>query len=266
MITAPDVVACVLDLVAMKSSPIEYSQGRRAHALFLDIVKASDPILATQLHADAPFKPWTVTPLTIQTKQIQHGAGYRLRVALLQSGLYLPFARTFLDQPLREIRLDQAIFTLRAIHTTPVNSPWAGVSTWKTLIDNARPTNEISLHFGAPTTFALSGNQWSKNRSWILPDGETVFKSLLKRWNAFSPQPIDLGLLANVDILPKQFDLHTEMLVLKNQQVGFMGKVTYKLDGAEADRRLLAMLADAALYLGVGAKTTQGMGLVRRIL
>jgi CRISPR/Cas system endoribonuclease Cas6 (RAMP superfamily) len=49
----------------------------------------------------------------------------------------------------------------------------------------------------------------------------------------------------------------------KSQQVGFVGNCTYQLHGLPADLRLLHTLARAAFFLGVGYKTTQGMGLVR---
>ncbi len=266
MQTSPDLVACVVELAASQSSRLERSQGHRAHALFLDLIAATDPALSAQLHAAAPIKPWTITPLPQQARRLHGGEVYPLRVAFLQAALYLPFARTFLEQPQRELRLGEGIFRLQAIHTTSASSPWAGVSAWSALFGQAVPADEITLHFAAPTVFSLADTPWTKNRAALLPDGETVFTSLAKRWNAFSPHQFDLNLFRLVDILPKRYDLRTEMLLMgKSKQLGFVGTVTYKIAGEETSCQQLSALADAALYLGVGAKTTQGMGLVRRI-
>jgi CRISPR-associated endoribonuclease Cas6 len=58
--------------------------------------------------------------------------------------------------------------------------------------------------------------------------------------------------------------LRTEMLrFAKSPQLGFTGFCRYTLRGDDADLRWINALADAAFFLGVGYKTTQGMGLVR---
>lgn len=266
MLTAPDLVACVVELVANHGTELERSQGHRAHALFLRLIDAVDPRLAEQLHAPAQIKPWTITPLPQQAQRLHNGDVYPLRVSFLQSSLYLPFARAFLEQPQRPIQIGEGLFSLQTIHTTHAGHPWAGVSAWSELIRKAVPADEITLHFGSPTVFSLGGNAWNKHRFGLLPDGGSVFKSLLKRWNAYSPNQIDPMIFENVDILPKKLNLQTEMLLMtKSQQLGFIGTVTYKISGEDISRHLITALADAAIYLGVGAKTTQGMGLVRRI-
>lgn len=50
----------------------------------------------------------------------------------------------------------------------------------------------------------------------------------------------------------------------KGPQKGFVGTVAYELPTNPVPARLLALLADAALFLGVGMKTARGMGLCRR--
>jgi CRISPR-associated endoribonuclease Cas6 len=53
----------------------------------------------------------------------------------------------------------------------------------------------------------------------------------------------------------------------RSYQIGFTGRVTYGLMADnEIARAQLNALADAALYLGVGYKTTMGMGQTRRIV
>lgn len=263
---SPDLVACVVQLAARQGTRLERSQGHRAHALFLNLIEATDPALAERLHADAPIKPWTITPLPQHAQRLHSGDVYPLRVAFLQSELYLPFARTFLEQPARDIQLGEGHFSLQAIQTTSGGHPWAGTSAWSELIAKAIPADQITLQFGSPTAFSQGSDEGGKKRIGLFPDGAAVFGSLLRRWNAFSPRQLDEALLDGLDILPKRYELRTEvMLMRKNEQLGFTGRITYKITGDELSRHLLAALADAALYLGVGYKTTQGMGLVRRI-
>ncbi|MGB9634607.1 MAG: CRISPR system precrRNA processing endoribonuclease RAMP protein Cas6, partial [Chloroflexaceae bacterium] len=51
----------------------------------------------------------------------------------------------------------------------------------------------------------------------------------------------------------------------KGPQKGFVGTVAYELPVNPEQARVLALLADAALFLGVGIKTARGMGLCRRL-
>jgi len=266
MLAQPELIACVLELTATHGTQLERTQGHRAHALFLHLMQESDPVLAEQLHAASQTKPWTVTPLPQQARRLHNGETYPLRIAFLQASLYWPFAQTFLQRPNRQLRLGSSNFNLQAIHTTKQHSPWAGVSSWQSLIDQAQPTDEISLWFATPTCFKLGRDRQGKQRVGLIPDGQSVFQSLLRRWNAFAPTPLaSPEQIEHLDIQIKRYQLRTEMLHAQDKQLGFMGKVSYKLDGDAHERRILATLADAALYLGIGAKTTQGMGLVQRI-
>ncbi|MBP8250775.1 MAG: CRISPR-associated endoribonuclease Cas6 [Herpetosiphon sp.] len=264
--TSPDLMACVVHLSAVRGLQMERSQGHRAHALFLNVIEASDPVLAERLHADVPIKPWTIAPLAQRNTQLRIGDGYPLRVAFLQADLYLPFARTFLEQPQRDVTLGAGVFRLHSIQTTAQSSHWAGVTAWSELIAKAVPADYITLRFASPTAFAQGTDKYGKKRISLFPNGEAVFGSLLRRWNAFSPRQLDENILDAVDILPKRYELKTEvMLMRKNEQLGFVGDISYKITGDETARHVVSALADAALYLGVGYKTTHGMGLVRRI-
>src|SRR5262249_21418010 len=78
------------------------------------------------------------------------------------------------------------------------------------------------------------------------------------------PLPLPAELLERVEMHPTRYQLHTEILQFsKSPQLGFVGTCAFQLHGAPADLRLLHVLARAAFFLGVGYKTTQGMGLVR---
>ena len=62
-VTAPDVYSISVTLEPLAEAVISQTQGYHAYALFLNLLRASDPSLAEELHAlDGP-KPFTVSPL-----------------------------------------------------------------------------------------------------------------------------------------------------------------------------------------------------------
>lgn len=265
MESTPDMIACVMQLTTQEPIVLERTQGHRAHGLFLNIIQHTDPELARQLHATQAVKPWTLAPLQEHTQRLRPGEEYQLRLCFLQADLYRQFARSFLQGSPPPLQLGSATLRLNEIVASSAH-PWAGGVAWHELIGRARPAETITLQFATPTAFSLGENAQGRKRVGLFPDGETVFKSLLRRWNACAPHAMDADLLDDVDILPAQYELQTHMLQFsKSRQVGFTGRVTYAIDASETTRHLLAALADAAFYLGVGYKTTQGMGLVRRL-
>jgi CRISPR-associated endoribonuclease Cas6 len=235
----PDLYACVLRLDALTNTRLERTQGHRAHGLFLELLRQVDPELATALHAPAPTKPFTVAPLQGSMQRLRSGSGYTLRIALLRSDLFPAFARSFLQPGAPEIRLGDAGFAVREVLVTPGAHPWTSLATWDELRDQAAAAGELTVHFVTPTAFTSGVDAAGHKRIELFPQPAAVFGSLLRRWNDLAPTPIDPELL------------------------GFTGFCRYTLRGDDADLRWINALADAAFFLGVGYKTTQGMGLVR---
>ncbi len=263
--TPPDLVACMMRLVALEGATLERTQGHRAHALFLELMRQADPALAAMLHADGLVKPFTVAPLQERGRRLQAGDEYLVRLALLRSDLYLPFASAFLRGAPPELHVGTARFAVREVQTTPQGHPWAGVASWQELLAGGRPAETISLTFATPAAFTKSADERGNKRIGLFPEPEAVFGSLLRRWNVLAPAPMPDDLLDRLEVLPSRYELSTAMLQFgKGPQLGFAGSCAYQVRGPETERRLLATLADAAFFLGVGYKTTQGMGLVRR--
>jgi CRISPR-associated endoribonuclease Cas6 len=260
----PDLYACVLRLDALTNTRLERTQGHRAHGLFLELLRQVDPELATALHAPAPTKPFTVAPLQGSMQRLRSGSGYTLRIALLRSDLFPAFARSFLQPGAPEIRLGDAGFAVREVLVTPGAHPWTSLATWDELRDQAAAAGELTVHFVTPTAFTSGVDAAGHKRIELFPQPAAVFGSLLRRWNDLAPTPIDPELLGRVEIAPSSYVLRTEMLrFAKSPQLGFTGFCRYTLRGDDADLRWINALADAAFFLGVGYKTTQGMGLVR---
>lgn len=100
----------------------------------------------------------------------------------------------------------------------------------------------------------------------VFPDTRLIFQSLLMRFNSFSPEPLEDGI---VDVLsyyarPRQFDVYSQSFGVEHRAMyGFVGKLTYGFYGEDMVRRTLALLVDYANFSGIGIKTALGMGAVR---
>jgi CRISPR-associated endoribonuclease Cas6 len=121
----------------------------------------------------------------------------------------------------------------------------------------ADPGEELELRFLSPTGFKRQGKQY------LLPEPKLVFGSLLRKWKAWvDPTVEDLE-----DLYPRvgigSYELKTQAVRLEQGGVwrGFVGSLRYDLRGLEEwERRVLGLLGRFAFYVGVGYKTTQGMG------
>jgi CRISPR-associated endoribonuclease Cas6 len=163
----PDITlySTVVKLIAIQDGQLPATQGRLAHAAFLDIIRAVDPALADALHASRGRKPFTVSPLWDLPRQhnpkgqvtVRRGHQTWLRFTLLGSELFTTFTHHFLS-PLTpspsqaearasrppspsqgegrgegppshrggEVRIGNLDFAITEILTTPGSHPWAG--------------------------------------------------------------------------------------------------------------------------------------------
>jgi CRISPR-associated endoribonuclease Cas6 len=270
MTDTPNLFSLVLCLAVAHDGSLPPRFGHQAHGMFLEIVSQVQPDLAEALHADGPSKPFTVAALSHEGRvagaPIRAGEAITLRVTLLSDALFGPFTRALLAQTARpSLRLGGLALTLAEVRGTPGSHPWAGFGSFATLAADAPAAQRVALQFATPAAFSLSEDDGRK-RVGVLPTPQAVFGSLLRRWNGLAPNPIDQALAerAIARALVADYDLRTVTYSLgKATQVGFVGHCTYELRGSDKERRTLATLAAAAFYLGVGMKTTRGMGLCR---
>jgi CRISPR-associated endoribonuclease Cas6 len=269
MTALPDLYAFVIRLHPTGHGPAPRPQGHGLQALFLDLVGQVAPELAAQLHADAPSKPYTVAVLP------SRGRGpVEMRVSLLAGELFQPFVAAMLrqmpgDEPLR---LGRASLHLGDVIGTPPprGHSWAGYDSFAELHGRAEPAHSLALEFASATAVGQGTRPDGKQRLAILPDPALIFPSLARRWNELAPAPLQLDLKAIVaaagDTLVTRYSAGSVDISLgKGPQKGFVGWAVYELPSDEEQARALALLADAALFLGVGMKTARGMGLCRRM-
>jgi CRISPR-associated endoribonuclease Cas6 len=262
----PDLYAFVLRLHPVGGATPR-PQGQGAQALFLDLLAQVAPAVASELHADAQSKPYTVAIVPNPRRDL-----VELRVSLLRSDLFQPFVQALLNQmpgP-APLRLGRAALQLGDVIGTPLpqGHSWAGYGSFAELYARAVPAHSITLEFATATAIGQGTRPGGKQRLALLPTPELIFKSLAKRWNELAPTgTLDLALVqaAADDTLVTRYRAEsTEIDLGKGPQKGFTGLVTYELPTDQEQARVLALLADAALFLGVGMKTARGMGLCRR--
>ncbi|MBG1261191.1 CRISPR-associated endoribonuclease Cas6 [Nostoc commune] len=276
----------VLNLLPESPIPPQYLTGRHLHALFLTLVSSVDSILGDRLHDSTADKAFTLSPLQINSHLLKGGkGGSKLqyshqqpipagtpcwwRISLLDDTLFGKLTELWLNlNPNRPWHLGPADLYITSIQGTPQSiQPWANASTYAQLYEEASDAyggklrnSSINLSFSTPTAFRQG------QYDTTLPTRESVFNSLLSRWNKYSG--IEFTQIAIESIFPSFVNIHTEILAdSRSKFIGIIGEVTYKILGAVEPIQIkqINALADFALYTGVGRKTTMGMGMMRRL-
>jgi CRISPR-associated endoribonuclease Cas6 len=270
----------VLNLLPQSPIPSQYLTGRHLHALFLTLVSSVDKELGDRLHDSTADKAFTLSPLQINSPLLKGGKeGSKLqyshqqpipagtpcwwRISLLDDTLFSKLTQLWLNlNPNRPWHLGPADLYITSIQGTPQSiQPWANASTYAQLYEEASDRNSsINLTFSTPTAFRQG------QYDTTLPTRESVFNSLLSRWNKYSG--IEFTQIAIESIFPSFVNIHTEILAdSRSKFIGILGEVTYKILGAVEPIQIkqINALADFALYTGVGRKTTMGMGMTRRL-
>lgn len=273
----------VLNLLPKSPIPPQFLTGRHLHALFLTLVSSVDSTLGDRLHDSTADKAFTLSPLQISNtnspllkggkggsklqyshqQPIPAGTPCWWRISLLDDTLFSKLTQLWLNlNPNRPWHLGPADLYITSIQGTPQSiQPWANASTYAQLYEEASDCNSsINLSFSTPTAFRQG--QYDST----LPTRESVFNSLLSRWNKYSG--IEFNYIAIESIFPSFVNIHTEILAdSRSKFIGIIGEVNYKVLGEIQPIQIkqINALADFALYAGIGRKTTMGMGMTRRL-
>jgi CRISPR-associated endoribonuclease Cas6 len=267
----------VLNLVP--ASPIypQFLTGRHLHALFLNLVSYVDRELGDRLHEQKEQKAFTLSPLQIAKRptrdsilQWQHnqpipaGTPCWWRISLLDDALFGHLNQLWLNlNPQHPWHLGSADLQITSLLGTPHSTqPWANFCTYAQLYEQASECDrQIEFSFCTPTAFRQSQHDSA------LPTRESVFNSLLNRWNQYSGIELPKTLIEQ-PLFPSFFDIRTEMVAdQRSKFIGCVGVINFRLLGDVEPLviKQINALADFALYSGVGRKTPMGMGLVRRL-
>lgn len=273
-------ISILLTLTPESPATLPADLGRAAQAETLARVGQVDPALAAAIHAGDGPKPLTCSGLVaaepspeprapVDSMPVRPSSRYFVRV----TGLVEPVSRALLagliEQPPAAWTLHGQPFRVLEAVCDPVRDPWAGQTSCEELAAHAlqqsnRLPRAITLEFISPTAFK------SQEMQMPLPLPGLVFGSLVERWNAFSTVALDPDLrrFANERVAISRYRLESRPVPAKGGalRIGGVGQVTYAaLDDDRYALAALNILADFALYSGVGVQTATGMGQCRRV-
>jgi CRISPR-associated endoribonuclease Cas6 len=268
-VMAPDVYSISVTLEPLREAVISQTQGYHAYALFLNLLKASEPSLSEELHSlDGP-KPFTVSPLQGKFGRDKDGlrllpkSKYSVRLTFLRSDVFAHFLNGALKWGDNTLEFGSAFLQIREIETFGKENPVVSFQSYQGILDSASAKRHIELEFLSPTAFRSGGK-----RNVVFPQPELVFGSYLNRWQAFSPVKLDDSISSWLSkIVVARYRLETRILHFGSyQEVGFTGRCRFELDKNTPEEAVVALnaLTDFAFYSGTGAKTTMGMGQTRR--
>ncbi len=268
-------ISIVLTLVSPLGGTLPAEQGRANYAELLNRLETALPGEGAALHDMPGLKPVTCSGLLGaegENVTIRPGEPREVRVTGLTPHASAVLAEALLRRPPRAWRLGSVTFDVARVTCDARLSPWAGQTTHEALAErtlrrhDARPDlrHAITLAFDSPTAFR------GDKTHMPLPLPGLVFGSLADRWNAFAAMPVDAGTRAAAEELlgVSFFRLHSRVALRKNGAVsiGGVGEVTYTAVTREVYwLAVFQMLADYALYSGVGAQIASGMGQARRV-
>ncbi|HEY9801802.1 MAG TPA: CRISPR-associated endoribonuclease Cas6 [Leptolyngbyaceae cyanobacterium] len=267
----------VLNLVSQSPIYPEFLTGRHLHALFLTLISSVDKALGDYLHSANADKAFTLSPLQIQRQQkpnyytlqfvhqklIPAGIPCWWRVSLLDDTLFNKLTPLWLNlNPENPWHLGSANLYITRIQVTPQSTqPWANACTYEQLYEQASDSDRnLNLAFATPVSFRQGGYDT------VLPAKESVFNSLVSRWNKYSG--IEIANISLESVYPSAFNIKTEVVSnYESKFIGCVGTISYRILGDVEPLAIKQMntLANFALYAGLGRKTTMGMGMARRV-
>jgi CRISPR-associated endoribonuclease Cas6 len=287
----------VLKIFPKSEFNLREATGARLQGMFLELMRQVDSELAMELHdrpdLDEPtaLRHYAVSPLFIErgsertrsrTRASHKGVSsggtlYWLHVAALDDRIYPALLRYLLGGVKREgefpfpiITIDKTPFQIVEVLASGLSQhPWAGYSEVEHLITQASASERvITFEFKSPTVFERL------DRQVPLPEPRLVWTSLVDRWNdAFGVAysiPFEFIEVIENHVVVSAYHIHTQPFRQDDEIMltGFVGQVTFRIIGSIAQEfiKITNLLADFALYSGIGKKTTRGMGMARRIL
>lgn len=268
-------IAILLTLHAETDATVPRDLGRAVYAAVLENLNRVAPGLAAQIHSGDGPRPLTCSGIlngdgNYNGMQVKAGQPYYVRVTGLTGEVSAALAATLVVDPPACIELDRHRFILAAAVCDGEQSPWAGRTSYEALaaaqmLSDGAPPRQVTLSFASPVAFKSGGMQMP------LPLPGLVFGSLVDRWNSFSPVRLspDLRRFGEEAMAISRYRLHSRPVAQKGGavRIGGVGRITYT--ALRQDRYwqgVMALLADFALYSGVGVQTTTGMGQTRRVV
>lgn len=279
--------AIVIHAFPRTDLPLAHAQGKVLHGLFYELLQKASDAKGDEVHSVEGLKPFS-TALLLNERQrraehIRTGEELKVRFAFLDDSIYPLLARYFLSTPDLSLDLVRTELTVSRILSTPQSGEeWAGCASFEEISTRASgEEKQFTFQFATPTFFKRGSGPTYPDLLVPLPLPDLVFGSLLRNWNQFSPSSfVEANLLKEIcshhlEITHHRISSQQARLVFQKPDgqyrtttfPGFVGSCSLRLVELhdQAIIKTLNALADFAFYAGVGAKTTMGFGVSRRV-
>ncbi|MGE0683381.1 MAG: CRISPR-associated endoribonuclease Cas6 [Candidatus Binatia bacterium] len=279
--------AIVIHAFPRTDLPLAHAQGKILHGLFYELLQKASAAKGDEVHSVSGLKPFS-TALLLNERQrraecIRAGEEVKVRFTFLDDSLYPLLARYFLSTPDLSFDLVRTELTIVRILSTPQSGEeWAGCASFADIYASASDGEKLfSFQFATPTFFKRGGGPAYPDLIVPLPLPDLVFGSLLRNWNQFSPTSfIEANLLKEIclhhlEITHHRLSSQLARLVFPWDEgayrtstfPGFVGSCSFRLLELHDQSiiQTLNALADFAFFAGVGAKTTMGCGVAKRL-
>ena len=266
----------VLKLQASTNANLPGYLGRANYSETLQRMVLFEPGIDREIHDLDGVKPLTCSALLGPVQRIgarlrvRAGDTYWIRVTGLTELVSNCLVEALWGQRPTHWQLDHLAFDVVDVICDGTKDAWSGQTTCEALAQRylLAPShgrmNRVAMEFLSPTAFKSNGMQMP------LPLPGLLFGSLLNRWNAVSAVelPPEMRNFSEDAVAMGKFNLRSVVVPQKNKgtRAGSVGDATYS--ALYQDRYwlgLFQLLADFALYSGVGVQTSTGMGQVRRV-
>jgi len=263
----------VVSIKALEPGIIQGGTSRAVHGFWYGHWRDVNPALGNALHQTPEIPPFTLSPVMGLPRpkrgevHVREGQLAWFRVVTLSKDVSHSLTNTWGPGLPSTIQLAGLPWSITRWTISPEEHPWAGHIPYKVLSEkhlfSTHPPKNWKIEFFTPTTFHGAVG----HLPFPLPD--SLVSSWLRRWQAFAPisLPENLPQLVREGVVVSSYQLktvpvrHGERLT-----VGCVG--SYKLHALNlppAIRAAVDTLVQYAFYVGSGHRTTQGMGMTRRV-
>ena len=251
-----DLQTLVIHLGAAEHGKLPSSCSRAIHAQVLKWFHLEQPELSQAIH-DSQESPISLSGLVSNHvgRTVQEGDEFYFRIGLLNGSLLEPLLGGLERWGSQSMVLSHFPFVIKKISTLPGRNPLIGSSDYDLLAQMSSNTNIMKLRFLSPTSFKV----WQTSHIQPIPLPDSVFGSLLHRWNTFAPKRLAFPTIQWAGLI-YTFDLRSQRLNIGNNlELGSVGWVKYQFPDLH-QARIATILSHFAFFSGVGRKTAIGMG------
>jgi CRISPR-associated endoribonuclease Cas6 len=247
----------------------------------------------SSLHFSQPMRPHLKAERAHIHLPLDPQNTYTIRLTLLLGELFPLFYTALMSFNSYEaggaappfLRLGKQLFLLEEVLlANDEDAGWTGFVGLESLIERAQQKRfgksaTLTLEFASLTTFARGNAKNGYGMHHVMfPLSQLVFQSLLRRWEEIAPPEL-VGVIQKERVeqylqddgpIAIDYNLNAHQLRFTTHlQRGFVGTCTYQLRGTDEPptpespltvRQQIYLLAQLALYCGIGYKTAMGLG------